>query len=83
MTSYEKRLAAQLLNKAADEFANHGCNDFPLDNNEVTRALYIAHLHGDCETPETEGTSLCFEDWLLMRHLADKLMTEVLTEEGE
>jgi hypothetical protein len=30
MTGAEKRLAARLLRMAADEFGNHGCNDFDL-----------------------------------------------------
>ena len=30
MTPTQKKLAARLLRAAADEFGNHGCNDFDL-----------------------------------------------------
>jgi hypothetical protein len=42
MTPNEQTLLAKLLDMASDEFANHGCNDFPLPNTDENWALYVA-----------------------------------------
>lgn len=41
MTKLEKKLAAQLLEIASDEFGNHGCNDFPMPNTDENWALMV------------------------------------------
>jgi hypothetical protein len=78
LTPAECRLAAALLNLAADEFSNHGCNDFRLrsdgglDDEEarVVVADLNASMHPlDAARPDAD----CLQDSMLMRHLAKKL----------
>lgn len=37
ITTKERELLALLLDRASDEFANHGCNDFDLEEFGMTR----------------------------------------------
>ncbi len=76
----EMVIAARLLRLAANEFGNHGCNDFDLFevmSPEEALALQRA-LHawsGDmASVPTTTEGARWALDWLLMRYLADKLV---------
>jgi hypothetical protein len=58
MNQKERKLAADLLYLAADEFANHGCNDWdwPADWSDEERrdfAARYAAYNGDDETYDT------------------------------
>jgi hypothetical protein len=75
LTPAERKIAARLLDLAADEFSNHGCNDFnakaegltPDEIQEITVKLK-AEVDDD-----NYGANGYFDDWLLMRHLAKRL----------
>lgn len=79
MNVTEKKLAAKLLNMAADEFGNHSCNDFDLVRDggltaerakEVQKALVS---DGICDEVYV---GLVTFDWMLMRWFAKKLLAE-------
>jgi hypothetical protein len=82
MTHLEKRLAANLLNLAADEFSNHGCNDFdlfkfmtPEEALDLQRAMHA--WNGDPEeAPATPQEARWGQDSFLMRYFAAKLQKE-------
>jgi hypothetical protein len=81
----ERRLAAHLLNIAADKFSNHGCNDIDketidapgfTDEEKVAFVREMVEWNGDPEEMKDEITPKKFHnsmDWILMRFLADKL----------
>lgn len=79
LSAAELRLAADLLNLAAEEFANHGCNDYVLSNTDENWALLVACWERagipkeDQRTRPPAGERLYAEDWLLMRVLAKRL----------
>ena len=69
MTPAEQKLAAYLLDMAADTFSNHGCNDLKLRDAGLTPKEVVElqeKLTEDGEIPEGDFTS----DWLAMRHCA-------------
>jgi hypothetical protein len=43
VTKQQLALAAELMAQAADQFANHGCNDLPLDNTDENWSLVTAY----------------------------------------
>ena len=77
------KLAAALLNRAADRFSNHCCNDFDLiEDGGLTKeeARQIQELvrsgtHPD-EQEFVELDSTMGYDWQLMRIVADKLLED-------
>lgn len=85
LTSHEAMLAAALLDKAADKFSNHGCNDFFIDEHvddmtdEEMAGLDLAmHEHnGDPEEHDPEEDHNVQQDWCLMLYLAARLRGEV------
>ena len=78
MTPNEKRLLVALLQLAADEFSNKGCNDFNmtpfLSSEERDALVFEAHgeLHGDGQDPDYR-----LGDWELMQAMADKLSLDI------
>lgn len=78
MTDKEKKLAADLLKLAADQFANHGCNDIDQkllegwtekERQDLMRDYEIVNSNGrDYE----EGDKIQ-EDWIAMLAMAYKL----------
>jgi hypothetical protein len=79
LTPTEQRLIQILLNKAADEFGNHGCNDFDVVSeagltNADSDKLWQALADWDAkELAENVGKSTIHYDWLLMRYFAEKI----------
>lgn len=78
-TLEERKLIANLLNMAADEFSNHGCNDYPLANTQENRQIVSDAYRGDDDEWADEiltfkGEKLYTMDWLLMRHFAQKVL---------
>ena len=76
MTPIEKKLASLLLNLAADEFSNHGCNDFNLikeggltaeEVRKVQEALFEDGISDEIYDSEYSM------DWMLMRWVAKKV----------
>jgi hypothetical protein len=70
------KLASDLMHEAADEFSNHGCNDWNYpsswslkDKQQFTQAVYEAN--GDLE--EYDPEHLWLADWQVMRFMARKL----------
>lgn len=79
MNQYEKRMAAELLERASDEFSNHGCNDlkrpkwFPKEDWEsMHKRMY--HKNGD---PENYHKSEILNDYWVMDYLGDLLLESV------
>ena len=77
MTSLERKLIIHFMGMAADEFSNHGCNDFePKDAHltkeevqELRAGLKEDGFYGDDEVPDNGY----FLDWMLMRWVADRV----------
>lgn len=86
LTKTEQALAATLLDLAADQFGNHGCNDFRLDKaipDPDERRQFVRAMHewnGDLEEAEEEGwldgDNEWEMDWYLMNFLAARLRGE-------
>lgn len=80
LSETEAELAATLLDKAADEFANHGCNDLDLSDCGMA-ADEIEKLHERMaqfnNNPDDAGTGPLVSDWYLMSYLAARLRGEV------
>lgn len=82
MNEKQKALAARLLQLAADEFSNHGCNDLSdstfKDWTQEEKQEFIndadAWNGGDVElTPDTINQ---MPDWMAMEVLAYQLLTK-------
>lgn len=81
----EYKILYELLDMASDEFSNHGCNDFYIDNTpENVELLRMAHewnTNGDTSEPfeivlSGDGTKIYVMDYYLMdyfSHLFKKL----------
>jgi len=72
-------IAARLLDYAADEFSNHGCNDYTLpitpDHLAFIKAMIADGDYPD-EEPQIYGGELMTMDDELMRYCADRLRAE-------
>jgi hypothetical protein len=68
-----RRLAADLLRKAAEHYSCHGCNDYrlPADWTDAERRELVAAMGDD---PGSVGVYLM--DWMVMDFLADRLSPE-------
>lgn len=79
MTKEEMLLAANLLDIAGDEFANHGCNDFHLAG-FIPDAAARRKLVAEYEEWNSQGADfdpeddyIYFSDFVLMHWMAKKL----------
>lgn len=72
----EKKLISKLLNIAAYEFSNHGCNDFDLVSDglltEKEACKIQESLFADNYVEKKNKGTVCM-DWMLMRWLAAKI----------
>lgn len=79
MTKPELKLASILLSRAANEFGNHGCNDFMKEDYEDLNADDVAHITARVNKwdgridPEDEMMPYHVPDFALMHYLADRL----------
>lgn len=77
-----KKLAAQMLSDASDEYSNHGCNDWqwPADlSAEDRRALsdaVNAQSHADDRRDHTTNRKFGPPDWCVMIALSELLEAE-------
>lgn len=77
MTPTEKKLVARLLDVAADQFSNHGCNDFDLvkdggltseESQEIQQEIHRWKNDPDARPPSADHHYVM--DWMVMRMLA-------------
>lgn len=89
LTPSELKLAAHLLEMAADQYSNHGCNDFPefasmmsLEyRNQFVKdfeewndpELAEENYHDNPVEQEREGNDYRMMDWMAMDFVAHKL----------
>jgi len=86
VTAKEKELAGFLLEKAGDEFGNHGCNDMDpwllknwSDEDKVTFIREFGAWNGDPDNWKTVEDFNCLGDDCFMGFLAHKLKMEAIT----
>jgi hypothetical protein len=74
MTKAELQLVSVLLDLAADDFSNHGCNDFDLLKEGGLTQLEVDQVNNNLIKEEIEGELRnTTYDWLVMRLLAKKI----------
>lgn len=75
LTPHLKAIAAELLDIAADEFSNHGCNDYRLENTDENWALVKATWEGNEPFPDRRPKNgpIYTQNWILMRYFAKLL----------
>jgi hypothetical protein len=75
----QHRILADLLDMANDEFSNHGCNDYELENTPENLAIVTAmekwNTENSGEEPyapniSNDGTKIYTQDWYLMSYFA-------------
>lgn len=79
MNAKEKRLAAQFLAEAADQYGNHSCNDwdFPHDWTAEERTEFCRACHAWNATPQDfDPKHLHLPDFAVMSYLASALYCE-------
>lgn len=82
LSMLERRMAADMLRMAAEQFGNHGCNDFNLREaglSELERRSLVAAMEAQQGIPEadrTTGDPLYVMDWMVMDYLASLLYPE-------
>lgn len=81
MNPTQKRIAAQMLEMASDEFGNHISNDFELENTldhlEFVRGMIAASDYPE-EVPNMsdDGKVIYLMDWMVMRYCMRLLRNE-------
>lgn len=81
LSAHEAKLIAILLEKAGDQFANHGCTDFVMSEHvpEMTQKELVAldlgiHVwNGDPQEHNPEDVSDYQDDWCLMSYFAARI----------
>ena len=85
MTPNQKCLAAELLRKASDEFANHGCNDFRkpryMEPKEWQALVHDMQTRQEGADRPGEPVNAVQADWCLMSYLAELLEDEAELDE--
>lgn len=75
LTPAELKLMADVLELAGDQFSNHGCNDFEIDDTPEHRAI-VAEMHKDDPGFDIEDFlyhgKINAGDDSLMSHFADR-----------
>lgn len=83
LSKAELKLIAVLLEKASDEFSNHGCNDYkiPATDEHKQIMLDMFQANGDFEERKRDGEvdevmnakdEIVTYDWWVMSYLADR-----------
>ena len=75
MDKAQLKVLSRVLDLAASEFSNHGCNDFNLTEQGLTadevnsfKEGFVKFMQDDDKWYEASGNFV--EDWLVMRYLA-------------
>lgn len=66
-------IAAEMLEVAADEFSNHGCNDYDIPDTPENRSFVermIAASEWPSEKVEAVRGRICVADYIVMRYCA-------------
>lgn len=71
LTDEEAKIVSNLLHLAADEFSNHGCNDYSLP--DTAAHLRVVDEAYDGDPPRSARGLIYVQDDVLMRHFARKL----------
>lgn len=82
MTKTQLTVIAAMLDMAADEFSNHGCNDYELPNTpenlEFVRTMIAASDYPDDEPHlSSDGARIYLMDWMVMRYCEDLIRQQV------
>jgi hypothetical protein len=71
--------AAELLRTASEEFSNHGCNDYPLENTpenrEFAKKVFKTSCGEDLDVPD-DAKKIFLQDWIVMSYCARVLEAE-------
>lgn len=77
LTDTEVKILADLLEMAHQEFSNHGCNDYPLENTDENWELIQNVDKNVCDEPTYESRptdkKLYGTDWILMIYFQNKI----------
>lgn len=79
MTKTQLKIAAELLELAADQFGNHGCNDYEIKNTKENLEFVkqmIAFSDDPDEKPEVYRGKILICDFQAMQYLSDLLEKE-------
>lgn len=82
MNSAQLKVLARVLDTAAEEFSNHGCNNFDLSKQGLTpeelesfKAGFTEYMKSDDSQYSRSGVVV--GDWLVMRYLQDVIKGEL------
>ena len=77
MNETQRKITAEMLDIASDEFIRHGCNDFALDNTPEN-LQFIKDMIAQSDYPEDEPMicdgEILTMDWIVMRYCRDLLL---------
>lgn len=81
LTPTQCQIAAKMLRLAADEFSNHGCNDYELPNTPnnlefVNGMIAASDYPGDSPHISRDGKSIYLMDWQVMIYCAELLLRD-------
>jgi hypothetical protein len=82
MDHSQLKVLAKVLDISANEFSNHGCSDFNLDNLGLTQDELVSFKRGYTEWMKTDDSQYeeCgnfVQDWLVMQYLQELVKKEV------
>ena len=73
------KILADLLERASDEFRNHGCNDYEIPNSLANREMMVDAARWNSSNPyewelniSPDGTKIYVFDYFLMGYFAHK-----------
>lgn len=82
MGQAQLKVLVKVLGNAANEFSNHGCNDFHLDELGLTPEELARFKEGftkfmRTDDPQYDYEGNCVGDWLVMRYLQEQVSKAV------
>lgn len=89
LTKAELLLAAKLLEDAAEQYSNHGCNDYFIENTPEHRAIVLAKTEHEGWEPEDINPDpdhlgrIITDDSGMMDYLAHRLRQAATGDAGE
>lgn len=73
MKTYEKRILRDLLEKAAETFSNHGCNDFSFEYLSDEETSVFSQEVNNVMDMDYDASNKMHIDWILMEYFAEQL----------